>query len=597
MKLRKLMSLFLAGTMLLSTALYSCTDSSDNTPDGGTSSGSNSEEICPFPFEVSNDKDSIDGGVLNFALVSSSSFAGVLNMAFYEDAVDAEILQWFTESILSADENFVFDQDGPATYTYDQEAKTVTIKLENDVKWHDGTKLTLDDLLFAYEIICHKDYKGLRYDEQMMNIEGVVEYHDGAADTISGLKLSDDKMSMTIQFKEFYPSILVGGFWIAPVARHYFEGIEVKDMAAHEKSRTKPLGFGPFKVKNVVDGESVEFERYDDYWRGTPKLDGVVVTLVNPELVPAAMEEGKFDVAAFSAQTYPDYMEPTNYQYIGQLATVFGYTGFNLGTYDADAATNVYNPDSKMADVKLRQAIGYAINNDEIGENLYNGLRVLATTVITPRHGSYQNTSLAGYTYDPDKSKQILDEAGYKDVDGDGYREDPDGNQFTISWAHMDGEGAQTLAQYKIDQWKEVGLRVELYNGRLTEFNAFYDAVEANDPKIDMYDGAWQTGFDPNPANLWGHESYANYTRYTSDKFDEIIKNISSDKAWDNDYLAQQYQDFQQAFFDEAPAIPTLWRVEFYAVNNRVKNYTMDSVDINMVLHLIELTDEKPVVK
>lgn len=553
--------------------------------------------LSKFPEEVVNDNSSINGGTLKVALVASSAFAGVLNPCFYEDNYDNQILSWFTEPIISYDENFVADQDGAATYEYDEKAKTITLQMRDGVKWQDGEPVTLDDLVFAYEVICNKDYEGFRYGESEMNVVGADEYHNGTVDTISGLELSDDNMTLTIHFKDFYPSILVGGFWTNPIPRHYYEDIPIKEMASDPKTRENPIGFGPFKVKNVVPGESVEFERFDDYWMGKPKLDGVIVTVINPELVPTAMEDGKFDIAEFSTQQYPDYTNPTNYQYLGELQTVFSYTGFKLGKWDADKNENVYDPNSKMSNVKLRQAIGYAVDNETIGKQLYNGLRFLATTVITPRHSAYQNKDLVGYNYDPEKAKHLLDEAGYIDVNGDGFREDPNGNPFTITWATMDGENQDTYAQFKIQNWADIGLKVELYNGRLTEFNAFYDAVEGDDPVIDMYDGAWQTGYDPNPASLWGHNSPANYTRYTSDAFDDIINDISSDKGWDSDFLSQRYYDWQQQFIDEVPAIPTLWRMSLTAVNNRVKNYTMTAIDIKQTEHLIELTAEDTVKK
>ena len=562
--MKKVIALLLSVTMILS-LLTACGKTKDSEANKTGETGN------PFPIAVENTNSSITGGILKVGLADSSAFAGILNPAFEEDNYDQQIIQWFCENILSADENFVFDQDGAATYEYDTAAKTVTLHMKDGVKWHDGEPVTLDDLVFAYEVIADKDYKGLRYDSSVTNVVGVEEYHDGKADKISGLELSDDKMTLTIRFKDFYPSILVGGFWIAAIPRHYYQGIPVKEMAAHEKTRSTPIGFGPFKVKNVVPGEAVEFERFDDYWQGKPKLDGVTITVVNPDLVPTAMQEGQFDIAEFSTQQYPDYLEPTNYQYIGELETVFNYTGFKLGKWDATNNVNIVDPASKMWDLKLRQAIGYAVDNKSIGESFYNGLRSLATTVITPRHSTYQNKDLTGYVYDPDKAKKLLDEAGYKDVDGDGFREDPQGKPFTITWAMMDGQGADAIAQFKIQNWKDVGLKVELYNGRLTEFNAFYDAVEMDDPAIDMYDAAWQTGFDPNPEALWGRDSSANYTRYTSDTFDAIMNDIASDKGWDSEFLSKRYHEWQQAFFDEAPAIPTLWRVVPYAVNNRVK--------------------------
>lgn len=612
MKMKKLLSVLLSFVLIAS--VFSGCAKKDNNDDqntkgtvtngaevtkaadtGNKSVDSAAQMMAQFPNAVKNDNASIEGGTLKVALVASSAFAGIMNICFSEDKYDADLISWFSENLVSCDDNFVADQDGAATYEYDKDAKTITLHMKEGVKWHDGEPVTLDDLVFAYEVICSKDYEGIRYDDTFTAVKGVKEYHAGKAKTISGLELSKDKMTLVIHYNTMDPSILVGGFWTAAIPRHYLGDIPVKEMASSPKVRENPIGFGPFKVKKIVPGESIEYERFDDYWGGKAKLDGVVVTVVNPELVPEAMKEGKYDIAEFSSQQYPDYKEPTNYQYLGEIQTVFSYTGFKLGKWDADKVECIYNSDSKMANVSLRQAIGYAADNQTIADSLYNGLRFVATSVITPRHSTYQDSSLTGYTYDPEKAKKLLDDAGYVDTDGDGYREDPKGNKLTISWAVMDGENMDTYAQYKIQNWKDVGLKVELYNGRLTEFNAFYDAVEGDDKKIDMYDAAWDTGFNPNPSQLWGANAAANYTRYTSDTFNSIINDISSDKAWDDTYKIQKYKEWQEAFFNEAPAIPTLWRLTLTAVNNRVKNYELTSPDIKVTYNKIELTSDEPI--
>jgi len=400
-------------------------------------------------------------------------------------------------------------------------------------------------------------------------------------------------MTLTIHFISVKPTILVGGFWVASAPRHYLGDIPVKDLITSEKIRTRPIGFGPFKVKTIVPGEAVEFERFDDYWRGRPLLDGVSLKVINPDMVPQAMASGELDVCDFNAQVYPDYLNPVNYQYIGQLATAYSYTGFDLGDYDKEKKTNVADPNKKMANRSLRQAIGYAVNNAAIGEDLYNGLRVLATTIITPRHAGYQNRDIKGYYYDPEKAKQLLDAAGYIDIDGDGYREDPDGKRFTIYWAMMDGPGAETIAQFKIQNWKDVGLRVQLFNGRLLEMNVFYNYVQHDEPGIDIFDGAWQTGFDPDPFGLWGDHDW-NFPHATTTELMAAMTDCSSEQAWDDEFRTNAYRKWQELFFEEAMAIPTLWRTEIVAVNNRVKNFDMASSDIEMKLHLIGLTAAAP---
>jgi len=72
------------------------------------------------------------------------------------------------------------------------------------------------------------------------------------------------------------------------------------------------------------------------------------------------------------------------------------------------------------------------------------------------------------------------------------------------------------------------------------------------------------------------------------------MKDCSSEKAWDEEFRTNAYRKWQELFFDEAMAIPTLWRTEIVAVNNRVKNFDMSSSDIDMKLHLIELTAAAP---
>lgn len=87
-----------------------------------------------------------------------------------------------------------------------------------------------------------------------------------------------------------------------------------------------------------------------------------------------------------------------------------------------------------MGDVELRKAMGYALNIEEVSEVYYNGLRERANSMIPPVFKSFFDDSLEGYTYDEAKAIEILDAAGYKDVDGDGMREDKTANRLKSGW-------------------------------------------------------------------------------------------------------------------------------------------------------------------
>lgn len=548
-----------------------------------------------FPAETGNSDEAIEGGTLRVALPSAVPFPGILNRQFANDLVDYQIMQWFTGTLLTVDESYRYSQDGAATYTYDQEAKTVTLTMKEGVKWHDGAPVTMDDLVFGYEIMAHPEYENsIFYESQIKNVEGAEAYRLGEASAISGLTLSDDNNTLTIQFIEFTPSILLSGFFSWPAARHYYGELDFADIAGHERTRLAPLGFGPFKVVSITPGERVELEAFADYWQGAPKLDSIVMEVVNPDLLPTAMAAGEYDIAAFPAASYQDHQQPQNYSYLGRLDSWYGFTAFQLGHLDAETYENVADPEAKMANKALRQAIGYAVDNASIGSQLYGGLSFPAPTALPATASHLADPAIPGYPYSPDKANALLDEAGYVDVDGDGYREDPAGEAFTIQWLVGEGDGMDTVAMYKIQNWADVGLRVEMMGGGPMETISFYAELQSEAPAYDMFDHAWQTEGDPNPSLFWGKTAYLNLGHYASDEMDALLAALNAPENFDEAALAQSYHAWQAFFQEEAPAIATTWRGSIFAVNARVKNYSVVPPAQKPSWHLIELTAEEP---
>jgi len=174
-----------------------------------------------------------------------------------------------------------------------------------------------------------------------------------------------------------------------------------------------------------------------------------------------------------------------------------------------------------------------------------------------------------------EKANQLLDDAGFIDVDGDGFREDPDGNKLTINFASMSGgEVAQPLADYYVQQWQEIGLDVQYSTGRLIDFQAFYDKLKNDDPDIDVFQAAWSTGSDPSPTSLWGPNSAFNYTRYESERNTELLAAIDSNDSFDEEKRKEAFDAWQEYAADEAFVIPTLYRNEVLPISNRVKDFT-----------------------
>ena len=528
-------------------------------------------DTSKFPRATTNKDAEVENGHVTFGQVSDTPFEGILNWSFYEGTYDADVLEFFDEALLHVNEDFVYDNEGAATYELSNDNKTVTLTIKDNVKWHDGQPVTGEDLEFAYEVIGHKDYAGPRYDSQMAMIEGMEEYNKGKAKKISGIKVDGNKISIT--FKEANPSVKTG-LWTYPMHKKYLGDIPVAKMAENDKIRKKPIGFGPFKVKSITQGEAVEFERFDDYWKGKPKLASATLKVVNNSIAVKSLENGDIDIASpVSADQYDQVNGLKNTELLGFVDLAYTYIGFKFGKFDGDKGEAVMSKE-KFQNKQLRQAMAYAINNAEVGEKMYKGLRFPANTVVPTALGLWNNENVKGYTYDPEKAKALLDEAGYKDTNGDGMREDPEGKEFKINFSSMSGgDIAEPLAKYYIQQWNDVGLDVQLKDGRLQEFNSFYEALQKDDQEVDIYQGAWGTGSDPDPSGIWSKKASYNYTRWVNEESEELLKQGISPKAFDNDYRKEVYDKWQELVHEEAPIIPTLFRYTLDGANKRVTGY------------------------
>ncbi|PSL28391.1 peptide/nickel transport system substrate-binding protein [Planomicrobium soli] len=551
--------------------------------------------IEDFNNVKTNNGEAIEGGNITFGLVSDTVFEGTLNWNFYSGDPDAQILNWFDEGLLTWDENYVYTNDGAATYEVSEDGRTFTFKIGDNVNWHDGKPVTAEDWQFAHEVIGHPDYDGPRYNSDFTNIEGMEDYHSGKADTISGIEVIDEK-TLSITYIESTPSLLTGSIWSYPLAKHIFGEMAVADISSSPEVREKPIGFGPFKVESIVPGESVTLVKNEDYWRGEPKLDGVTVKVISSSTVVQELKTGGVDlISDFPVDQFPDNAEMSNVEYLGAVDRAYTYIGFKLGTWDAENNRVSPNPDAKMGDVALRQAMWHAVDNKTVGERFYNGLRWNATTLIPPSHPEFHDENNKGREFDPEAAKKLLDDAGYEDTDGDGFRETPEGEPLEINFISMTGgDIAEPLARYYVQAWETIGLKVNL---EMLEFNTFYDRVGnggKDDPKVDVYQAAWGVGIDVDPSGLYGADALYNFARWENEENERLLKEGRSEKAFDLAYRQEIYNEWQQLMVDEVPVFPTLYRATLSPVNNRVLNFAIGD-GTGVYLNELAVSEESPI--
>ena len=561
-----------------------------------SSSTSSTSGTTKYASEVTHDGTPIKGGTLKYAIVSSSPFSGIFADELSSDTNDSSIGGLIDESMFDYDENRKLTNTGLASIEFDVENKTATVTLNSkDYKWSDGQPVTIDDYIFAYQAIGNKDYTGVRYDDDYKNVVGMEEYHDGKADSVSGLEKVDD-YTVKIHFKEMSPSMqLAGGSVCAYIMpKHIFKDIPEAEWEKSDYVRgTKFVGLGQFKIESMVNGESVTLVPNEHYYKGVAKVDKVVMEVVSPDNIVSEMKAGNYDIATMPNSQYEAYKDLTNVTFLGSQASAYEYIGFHLGKYDKETGKNVTDPNAKMADVKLRQAMAYALDIDAAGQNLYNGLQHSSNSIIIPFFKDVYNKDQEGFSYNPEKAKQLLDEAGYKDVDGDGIRENKDGSKLQINFAaRTRDEANESLVQQYLNWWKEIGLNVQLYTGRTIELNSFYDKVQADDPEIDVFAAGWSTGYDPNPSGLFGETAQFNFERYVDAEGTAIMNKISSTESFDSAKNVEFYKEWQKYVHDKAFIFPTLVGEELTAVNKRVKYFDVNLGSKKSALYQVELTSD-----
>ena len=593
-KMKKKSLVFLSAAAALTLAACGSANNNSNTSSEASKASSKSK----FNSEVTHEGTAIKGGTLKYALVVASPFSGIFIDELASNSVDSTIASQVDQSMFEYDENRKLTNTGLASIELDVEGKTATIKLNaKDYKWSDGQPFTIDDYIFAIEAIGNKDYTGSRYNDRYTNIVGMKDFHEGKSDKISGVEKVDD-YTVKLHFEKMLPSMQLAGGAIPAytMPKHIFKDIPVKEWEQSDYVRgNKVVGLGAFTIESVVAGESVTLKANEYFYKGRPKLDKVVMQVVSPDAIVSEMKAGNYDIATMPSAQYEAFKDLTNVTYVSTFAPSYEYIAFHLGKYDKTQGKNVTDPNAKMADVNLRQAMGYALDIDAAGENLYNGLNYGTNSIILPFFKDVYNKEQEGFTYNPEKAKQLLDEAGYKDVDGDGIRENKDGSKLQINFAARTRDAAnESLVQQYLLWWKEIGLDVQLYTGRTIESNNFYEKVQSDDPEIDIFAAGWGVGYDPNPANLFGETAKFNFSRYVNEEGTNIIKKIASTEAFDEAKNVEFYKEWQAYAKDKAFLIPTLVGDSVTAVNKRVKYYdtSIATKDSKAQLYQLEVTSD-----
>ena len=591
---RKKMLKVVSSAMALTMILAGC--SSTSTKNKGT------KAAVEFKTSVDNGGTALANQQLKVGILSADPLTGMFNPVFYLQATDWDVMSGTMTGAFTTDESSRFkqdDKDAPVMFHLDRDKKEVTLTVNKDLKWSNGEDVKADDIIATYELMGNPKFtENVRYTDEFEVIEGMKEYHEGKASSIAGITKKDDK-TVVLKYKEIKPALLWGGGFIAEFLNKGQVEAASKDFTkfAEAELNTKPLSYGPYYLDKVVNGESVLAKANPHYYKKDKvKIPEIQFKVVSPAQASAVLKNGEVDyMTQLTTGVWEGTKEAKNGTILGQSERYVSYVGFKLGKFNKEKGQVEVDPNAKAADKRVRQAFGYAVDWDQINEKIYKGLRFTPTGsgFYPPIVKMFHSAEGEKYTKDVEKAKKLLDEAGLKDVDGDGLREDKDGKKLTFNFAirNTGQDYDQTLADAFIKSWKEVGLDVKLADGKLMSSKDWTQRVTSDDPSIDLFQGAWSLGTNPNPARLLSDKAKVNYQRYMSDVLKKDLETINSKEMLDDAKRKEAYKKFDKDFAEEAAWLPFSWSTDITWINKRIKNFDVKKYAYGeQKLYALELT-------
>lgn len=569
--------------LLVALSLAACGQKTEKSKQNGNSGA---EDAMQFPVATSF-AETKKGGSIKVALETDTPFTGIFSDELADSTTDATLAQFGSESLFDTDNSYNITDSGAASFSLDRQAKQITINIKKGVKWSDGKQVVAKDVEYAYEVIANKATKSSNYTSSLQDVVGLKEYHDGKDKTISGIEMPDGEngRKVVIHFKEMHPGMLKSGngyFWESALPYHYLKNVPFSKLRTCIEIRKKPVYFGPYKVQSIEAGQKVVWTRNEYYWRGTPSLSKITISIISPKSVSTAIKERTYDIIEVVNSQWQQIRTTKNYRFVATIPLSYNYLGFKLGKWDEKTNSVKMNKNSKMANKSLRQAIGYAMNVTQIQRKYTSGLTFRIKSLIPSQFGDYYDDKSKGYPYNPAKAKKLLDKAGYKLRSGEKYRRDPQGHKLVIHLAAMTGDASQSkIINNYIKKWKEIGLNVKLTTGHLLEFNTFYNLLFQDDSQVDMFIAGWTLNNEPSQNGIYGAGTQYNLERFATKTNTQLLKAMDSDAAFNINYRIKVFKKWQRYMQEQAFVIPLTSSYKITAINKQLVNLSYEPAEMN----------------
>lgn len=486
-KRNRILSLLLAGAMAL--GLTACGASNAGTAADETGSAAVSTESASTDTAASGEK------IINVGVTNTLGSLNPLLLNGGEINKYATGLMFLPLMELDADLNF---EGMLADSITTEDNKNFIVHIDDAATWSDGTPVTADDVV----------YTALRLASPVIGNTAMMYYvfegvgDDGfvaeGAESIDGIQKVDDK---TVQFttKEEMPITTFENSYaryLLTLPKHVIEQYSEEELSTADWFNHPDVVSGPFIVTDFDVDHYISYEANKDYWKGAPKIDKLNIKIVDGSQLYAGLQSGEIDI---TQQTMSDIPQE-DYESVEALD--------NVDVVYGSPVTNqsVFIQTKNVPDVKVRQAMLYAIDRQQILEELLNGHGEIVDGFLSSASPFYDD-SLTPVSYDPEKAKALLEEAGW------------DGSQTIRFYVNSGDSTFVNAASIIAAEWAAVGIKAEI---QTVDFATLMSVAGTEDYDVLAVQYTYAP-VDPYPDVAWLLGGEGSWTGYSDDTLNDAL--------------------------------------------------------------------------
>lgn len=486
-KRNRILSLLLAGAMAL--GLTACGASNAGAAADETGSAAVSTESASSDTAASGEK------IINVGVTNTIGSLNPLLLNGGEINKYATGLMFLPLMELDADLNF---EGMLADSITTEDNKNFIVHIDDAATWSDGTPVTADDVVYtalrlASPVIGNTAM--MYYVFEGVGDDGFVEE---GAESIDGIQKVDDK---TVQFttKEEMPITTFENSYaryLLTLPKHVIEQYSEEELSTADWFNHPDVVSGPFIVTDFDVDHYISYEANKDYWKGAPKIDKLNIKIVDGSQLYAGLQSGEIDI---TQQTMSDIPQE-DYESVEALD--------NVDVVYGSPVTNqsVFIQTKNVPDVKVRQAMLYAIDRQQILEELLNGHGEIVDGFLSSASPFYDD-SLTPVSYDPEKAKALLEEAGW------------DGSQTIRFYVNSGDSTFVNAASIIAAEWAAVGIKAEI---QTVDFATLMSVAGTEDYDVLAVQYTYAP-VDPYPDVAWLLGGEGSWTGYSDDTLNDAL--------------------------------------------------------------------------